>query len=214
MIAGPRRIPSPSRGQPGFTLIEILVVLVIIGVVLTFATLSVNPTGPGDRLDAAAHRLFGLSQAAADEAILSGRTIGLLLTDDGYRFMRLTDSGWQTITAPDNALRPRTLGPGLHLDTRTLDGAGDNDNRGRRQARKLLLPPSPVAPTPSQAKAQAERQQAARERDTPVMMPAALFLASGELLPFALVLSADEVDQAYVISGQENGDIALQQVAR
>ena len=69
-----RACVSPARG---FTLIEILVVLVVVGITLAFATLSVNPSGPSDRLNIEAQRLLALTQDAADEAeVLGGRRLG------------------------------------------------------------------------------------------------------------------------------------------
>lgn len=200
---------SRRSSESGFTLIEVLVVLVIIGVVLTFATLSVNPTGPGDRLDTASQRLLALAQDAADEAILSGQTIGLQIGDRGYRFIRLTDHGWKTIDDGDSPLRPRRLDDDLHIDRINTNG---DRNQHNHQARSLTLPASPIAgrkagePAVQEDKNNHDKQQLA--------VPAALFLSSGELLPFTLELSADGVKHRFDISGSPNGDITLKRVDR
>ncbi|MES1925490.1 type II secretion system minor pseudopilin GspH [Salinisphaera sp. T31B1] len=124
------------RHSDGFTLIEMLVVVLIIGVVMSFVSLSLNPTGPADRLDTEARRLQALTQAAADDAVLYGREIGLDITRNGYRFLRLGDDGWQPINVPDSPLRARELGEGLVLalierdeDTpRLASGETDDDD--------------------------------------------------------------------------------------
>lgn len=202
-------VPPDQSPQGGFTLIEILVVLVIIGVVLTFATLSVNPTGPGDRLDTASQRLLALAQDAADESILSGDTIGLQLTDPGYRFIRLTDQGWKVIRSANSPLRPRRLDKDIHLDR--INANGDR-SRNNRQVDTLTLPASPIADRqPGEPGAQS-RDNAPRNRKLAV--PAALFLASGELLPFTLELSADGVKHRFDITGTSNGQIKRRRVAR
>lgn len=201
------RIPR----EHGFTLIEILVVLVIIGVALTFATLSIDPSGPADRLDEEAQRLLALSQTAADEAILSGHTLGLEQIRGGYRFVKLNEAGWQVIQSADDALHPRRLPEDVYLDR--LDAGGQQDDgQATRQSATLTLPPSPVPPTPEQAKAQAE--QRARQDDEALPIPAALFLSSGELLPFRLELSARDVDHRFDIVGDPNGDIVMQRIDR
>ncbi|MGB7755639.1 MAG: type II secretion system minor pseudopilin GspH [Salinisphaera sp.] len=195
--------------EAGFTLIEVLVVLVIIGVVLTFATLSVNPTGPGDRLDAASQRLLALAREAADEAILSGDTMGLQLGDQGYRFIRMTDQGWKVIRSADSPLRPRRLDKDIHLDR---IGAHGNRNQNSRQVGTLTLPVSPIAGR--QPGEPAVKQKDNTQNDKKLAVPAALFLSSGELLPFTLELSADGVNHRFDITGTPNGDIKLKRVDR
>lgn len=103
------------RTQAGFTLIEMLVVVLIIGVVMSFVSLSLNPSGPADRMDTDARRLDALARTAADDAILYGREIGLDITRNGYRFLRLGDDGWQVINVPDSPLRARELSEGVVL---------------------------------------------------------------------------------------------------
>lgn len=192
--------------ESGFTLIEVLVVLVIIGVVLTFATLSINPTGPSDRLDAASKRLAALAQTAADEAILSGQTIGLQIDAHGYRFIRLTDRGWKVIASPDSPLRPRRFHDDLHLDRVNQQGRRSGHNR---QVDALTLPASPIAGR--KAGESAVEDDGDGNDDQQLGVPAALFLSSGELLLFTLELTADGVDTRYTINGAPNGDITLKQ---
>ncbi|MES1954397.1 type II secretion system minor pseudopilin GspH [Salinisphaera hydrothermalis] len=200
---------SRRSSTSGFTLIEVLVVLVIIGIVLTFATLSVNPSGPGDRLDTAAQRLLALAQDAADEAILSSQTIGLQIGDQGYRFIRLTDRGWKTIDDSDSPLRPRRLDDDIHIDR--INNNGDRKQQNR-QAKSLTLPASPIA---GRKAGEPAVQEDNSNNDKPQLaVPAALFLASGELLPFTLELSADGVKHRFDIIGSPNGDITLKRLDR
>lgn len=184
-------------------------VLVIIGVVLTFATLSVNPTGPGDRLDAASQRLLALAREAADEAILSGNTMGLQIGDQGYRFIRMTDQGWKVIRSADSPLRPRRLDQDLHLDR-----INDNGRPGQNSSQDdtLTLPVSPIAGRQPGEPAVADNKD--KQKNQKLAVPAALFLSSGELLPFTLELSADGVNHRFDIKGTPNGDIKLKRVDR
>lgn len=204
---------SRRSSESGFTLIEVLVVLVIIGVVLTFATLSVNPTGPGDRLDTASQRLLALAQDAADEAILSGQTIGLQIGNHGYRFIRLTDHGWKTINSSDSPLRPRRLDDDLYIDR--INTNGDRKNNSR-QVKHLTLPASPIAGRKAGEPAVQDNSNSdhGNNGNPQLAVPAALFLSSGELLPFTLELSADGVKHRFDISGAPNGDITLKRVDR
>jgi general secretion pathway protein H len=75
--------PAPPRG---FTLLEIMVVLVLIGIITSFALLSVGG-GPRDRLAEEAQRLAALVELHQQEAILSGELRGIRFARTGYAIL-------------------------------------------------------------------------------------------------------------------------------
>lgn len=190
--ANVHRTPARRRAQPGlpgrqgFTLIELLVVVLIIGIVLTFVSLSINTNSAAERLERAAQRLEALAQAAATDAVLHGTEIGLDITPEGYRFVKLTPDGWQVLDG-NQPLRPRKLGPGLELVAVTVEDEqypglvkrGGEKNHDDGDVRRR---------------------------------PEALFLSSGALIPFALELHARDVDHAYRLIGHPDGRIELKKV--
>lgn len=160
-----------------------LVVVLIIGVVMGFVSLSINPTGPADRLDTEARRLEALAQAAADDSVLYGREVGLDIVRGGYRFLRLGDDGWQPLNGTQTPLRQRELGDDLVIALI----ARDDDTP------KLVQP-----------------QDDEDEED--VLRPEAVFLSSGEFVPFELELYAPDVAHRYRLTGEAAGRLDLKRI--
>lgn len=108
------------RPSHGFTLLEILVVVLLMGIMATFAVLSIGSRALDDRLDTEARRLNELMALAADEAVLQGVELGFIYTPDGYAFLIQKDGEW--IPVPDfESLRPRTLSEPFYLELRVED---------------------------------------------------------------------------------------------
>lgn len=106
-----RREPRAARG---FTLIEVLVLLMIMGLFVGLASAIVRPD---DRavLRIEAERLQQLLDLAASEARLAGKPIAWTADAAGYRFWRESeDAGWTEIRDND-LLRARSLPPGVTI---------------------------------------------------------------------------------------------------
>lgn len=91
----------------GFTLIELMVTLVLIGIVVTIGVLSVGDR-IGEQVETEARRLTALTQLASEEAVLQSRELGIRFEQDGYRFFVLESEGWQPLEG-DAILRRREL---------------------------------------------------------------------------------------------------------
>ncbi|WP_269530755.1 type II secretion system minor pseudopilin GspH [Chitinimonas sp. BJYL2] len=104
---GHRQTGSFRHGA-GFTLIEILVVMVIVGIIVTLAAVRFGGSDQ-DALIREAERLSLLLEAARDEAIATGTTLGFDAEDQQYRFWQQgQDYTWQPLSGNDT-LRPREL---------------------------------------------------------------------------------------------------------
>lgn len=71
----------------GFTLVEVLVVLVILGIVVAMIGVNFAPD-PRRNLETEAHRLTLLLGQARDEAVTTGSSIVFELETQGYRFLQ------------------------------------------------------------------------------------------------------------------------------
>lgn len=71
----------------GFTLVEILVVLVIIAVIISLTVLTVSATGRDAGLDEESRRIEGLVGLLHERALLEGRDFGLRIEPAAYEFV-------------------------------------------------------------------------------------------------------------------------------
>ncbi len=77
----------------GYTLVELLVVLVVLGVMLGLVSLSIVPN-PRAKLQRDAERLESLFALAAEEAQLTSRPIAWRGDENGYAFFRRDRDHW------------------------------------------------------------------------------------------------------------------------
>ncbi len=127
------RAARRSRAGRGFTLIEVLVVLLIMGIMLGLASVIAAP-GERDRVQLEAERLAELLTVASEQARYTGESVAWIADAGGYRFLRLRpEVGWVEIRDVD-ALRPRLLPPGIAL-------AGLRVENLPRPAMRLEFPP-------------------------------------------------------------------------
>lgn len=111
------------------------------GIIASFAVLSIGSRALDDRLDTEARRLSELFQLAADEAVLQGTEHGFVHTVDGYGFLVLKEGQW--LQAEGGALRPRPLTEPFYLqlrvEGRAVPPAGSEKKDEPRKPQVMLL---------------------------------------------------------------------------
>ncbi|WP_158935873.1 GspH/FimT family pseudopilin [Burkholderia sp. S171] len=90
--------------QGGFTLLEMLVVLVIAGILVSLASVKLT-RNPRTDLNEEAQRVALLFESAGDEAQVRARPIAWMPLDGGFRFDIRTEDGWRPLR--DDLLRQR-----------------------------------------------------------------------------------------------------------
>jgi general secretion pathway protein H len=105
----------------GFTLIELMVVLVIVGVMITFVTLSVDSDPRDKELATEASRLAALVELASEEAILRSSQLAIRFTETDYAFFAFLNGQWQPVEN-DPQFRQREMPDGMSMSL-TLDEA-------------------------------------------------------------------------------------------
>jgi general secretion pathway protein H len=104
---------STERRSAGFTLLELLVVVVLIGLTTTLVLLNIAPDDR-DLVRREADRLAQLVEQARDEAIGTGASLALQAGPGGYRFLRRDiERRWQVVA--EAPFTPQQFPPGVSI---------------------------------------------------------------------------------------------------
>lgn len=167
MSIRPDSLPGRSAG---FTLLELMVVLVLIGIIFSFAALSMGGDKLSELMEEETRRMAVLLELAADEAVLRGEELAVNFTDDGYEFLVLNEGdGWQS-SGEDGLLKAYKLPADIEL---RLEVEGE---------------------LPELNAMTAVDQESDGEQDDDRLEPQVFILSSGEMTPFnATFLSSQSV---------------------
>ena len=114
--------------QSGFTLLEIMIVVVIVGLLASVVAPMVSKSAD-DLLKEQADRFIALVKLAQDESILQSRQLGLKMDTEGYSFLQQQDDSNDWVFFSEGPFRERKLSSStktsLYLDG--IDISLEND---------------------------------------------------------------------------------------
>lgn len=197
---------APEHNR-GFSLLELLVVVVIIGILATMFTLSVGITSGDRELEREADRLQALLQLASEDAVLRGRELGLRFYPDAYEFSVLdpVENRW-AVESQDPLLRERKFEPDVELLV-TIEGREIDLDAALEEREERLAAADKAA-----AEADDDEQQEAQEdeEEEAGYRPQIFLFSSGDLSPpFTVELRRRFGDLRLTLEVAENGEIEL-----
>lgn len=206
------------RRAGGFTLIEVLLVILLIGLLAATVVYSFSGESRQQRLGKETEKLQARIQLAAELAMLKNVELGLYIDDKGYRFMLFEQDKWRSIREP-KALAPYEFKPGFSakIELEGLEWAEQNllsradfqpEDDGLSEANSFdeLAVEKQLAEEQKQ-QAEADKERAGGKVKKPVKRqtgilttpprkkdpryPTVFILSSGEISPFLLELKED-----------------------
>jgi general secretion pathway protein H len=165
----------------GFTLVEILVVVVIMAVIISLAVLSIGVTGRDNQLDQESRRVQALIDLLHERAVLEGRDFGVRVEPTGYGFVVYDTyrDAWAKFDE-ENEYRHRDLPKGISFQLQL-----DQQTVVLKPVDKALSGGPPPAPQLAIA-------------------------ASGEGTPFRLILQRDSTQAQAAVAGDALGKTSLE----
>ncbi|MEW6983664.1 type II secretion system minor pseudopilin GspH [Colwelliaceae bacterium 6471] len=90
-------IRQRDKNRNGFTLIEVMLVVALIGLTATLVQFSFSSNGPEELLKKASARFAGIFDVAAEYSMLNNIEIGLFIEEDHYQFLGYDGVRWSEI---------------------------------------------------------------------------------------------------------------------
>ena len=173
----------------GFTLIEMMVVVLIIGLMAAGIVLSVGVTGRDTELERESERAFQLIKYAREKAELQTREFGLYCGDHDYQFVTFDPRKqiWRPVDE-DDALRARELPDGLKL-------------RLIVEGRQVVLK------APDDKEKQKKKTKEEEEKELRAFQPHIMIFSNGDLTSFALTLEREDPVRSVTINSTDKGAI-------
>ncbi|PCJ87963.1 MAG: type II secretion system protein GspH [Thiotrichaceae bacterium] len=198
----------PVWQQQGFSLIELLVVVVIVSILFTYTTLAIRGTSPEELIKEEARRLTRLVQLASEEAILRGEEYGIEVFVDGYRFLRQSDGKWFAFEG-DKILRERELPSDMEIELQTEETDIEISNLTSSAIAKYLDQTSALEAALADTTLGDDDDEEGGEESK--VKPQIYLLSNGEITPeFKIRFYILGVEASYLVNGKFDGELTTQ----
>jgi general secretion pathway protein H len=186
----------------GFTLLELLVVIFIIGIIAAMATISVGTATATRGVEKEAERIGDIVALASEEAVLQGREFGLTFYRSEYEFSTydVEQARWVPLAESAGPLSGRKLPPEAELEVEIED-------------RRVVLADQKPAPPEPRDTDDGERRQADRGEGMEDNAPHVFIFSSGDVTPFVIRLRPGIGRPGVTLEVAEDGTVEQQRDA-
>jgi type II secretion system protein H len=225
------RTGSGAAQAAGFTLLEILVVVLIIGIVTAGVLFSISFTGKDTELQTESKRLLSLMDYAREQAELQTRDYGVLFGQHGYEFVvyDVRTGAWRQVFE-DDALSERTLPGGLDfklvVDARPVvlsdsmsvpptpksnshsDSDSDSDSAPGAQPHPSAVPHTGAGAADASPDAKSDPDTDSDSNSSgSAFAPQVMIFSSGDLSSFSITVERATAGRSITLDENQDGNI-------
>jgi len=187
-----------NKKLTGFTLIEVMVVIVLVGVMASVVQFTASGNEPEKQLQKESERFAAVFNIAAEYSLLNNVELGLVVEDNIYQFLGFDGEVWNPISE-NEILTPYTLPEDINitliLDGLPLDEVPLINVLKENEESDLTFSGSELN---SDINSQSDKQKK--------LIPQVYILSGGDLTPFSLHFDFGEsVDDGYDVSYKVTG---------
>lgn len=161
------------KNNRGFTLLEVMLVLLLIGMLLNTLVGNVTRSPIEDKLELDSQKFTALFHLASEYALLNNIELGLLVEEDNYQFLAFDGIKWVPVPEQDNLAVEVFEEPyhiSLTLDDLPVDG-------------QMII---------DQSMFEDFEDEQAFEDEEELLYPQVFILSGGDITPFKLTFSFDD----------------------
>lgn len=168
----------------GFTLLELLVVLVVVAIMVSMAMLSFGVLGRDRQAEEESRRFWVVLQQAREESELQAEDLGIFVSADSYEYLRFEPrrDEWQVIE-DDELFAQRRLPEGMRF-------------RLRVDSREIVMKPG----LPNRADKDENKK----------WPPQVMVLSSGDVMPFELEIEREGAPSLWRVTGLADNDLRVE----
>ncbi|TYK67128.1 type II secretion system minor pseudopilin GspH [Colwellia echini] len=189
-----KHLKPKAHKNKGFTLIEVMVVVVLIGLMASLVQFNFSGTKPGDNLKHESARFAAIFEVVAEYGMLNNIELGLIVKKNSYEFVGYDGTRWTEIPDQDwevNVTLPEEMEVTLELDDLPIEEPllFDTDTFKEKDEDAFTL--------------------LSKEEQEEKIIPQVYILSGGDLTPFSLTFriieelayAQDAEDLAYRVTG-------------
>lgn len=180
--------PKKTTNQYGFTLIEVMLVIVIVGLMVSVIQFSASGDKAEETLEMSSKRFAGVFNIAAEYGMLNNLELGLMIDKTGYQFLGYDGEKWTDVSENELFIRyelPEGVELVLQLDDLPIEEPQLFDTKVFNELQEANKDPDDELDDEVDSESNIEEKK---------LVPQIYMLSGGEITPFSLRFKIVEND--------------------